>query len=158
MADSKKLKQHFLLPGALFVKDEDYAITTVLGSCIAICIWDKTLLKGGINHYKLPLWNGEGIPTPKYGNIAINILIEKMFDMGCKRSNLTAKVFGGGAVLKGTKGVMNVGKRNIDVAWDMLNIEKIPVIASSVGGENSRKIIFSTNDGSVLMKKSHSVL
>ncbi|MBF0380462.1 MAG: chemotaxis protein CheD [Magnetococcales bacterium] len=154
MYDKGKLKQHFLMPGALFVKDDDYAITTVLGSCIAICIWDKSLLKGGMNHYKLPLWNGDGLPTPKYGNIAINVLVEKMLAMGCKRKNLTAKVFGGGAVLKGNAGVMNVGERNIEVAWDILKVEKIPVVASSVGGEESRKIIFSTRDGSVMMKKS----
>ncbi|MBF0445367.1 MAG: chemotaxis protein CheD, partial [Magnetococcales bacterium] len=133
---------------------DDYTITTVLGSCIAICIWDNNLLKGGMNHYKLPLWNGDGLPTPKYGNIAINVLIEKMFEMGCQRSNLIAKVFGGGAVLQGTAGVMNVGERNIEVAWDILKIEKIPVVASSVGGLDSRKIIFSTRDGSVMMKKS----
>ncbi len=150
---SQNSNQHFLLPGAVFAKDGDYLITTVLGSCIAICLHDPRMKKGGMNHYKLPLWNGEGLPTPKYGNIAINVLIENMLEMGCDRKNLTAKVFGGGAVLKGAEGVLNVGERNIEVARDILAKERIPVVASCVGGEASRKIIMNTRDGAIKMKK-----
>ncbi|MBF0165687.1 MAG: chemotaxis protein CheD, partial [Magnetococcales bacterium] len=64
------------MPGALFAQNGAYVITTVLGSCIAVCLWDRMRKEGGMNHYKLPLWNGDGLPSPKYGNIAIAKLIE----------------------------------------------------------------------------------
>lgn len=106
-----------------------------------------------MNHYKLPLWNGDGLPSPKFGNIAIAKLIERLDEMGCQRRNIVAKVFGGGAVIKSTSGLLNVGERNIEVAVDYLARENIPIIASDMGGDYSRKIIFHTEDGSILMKK-----
>ena len=146
----------FLLPGAIFAKDGDYIITTVLGSCIAVCLWDPRLKRGGMNHYKLPLWNGDGLASPKFGNIAIVKLIESMLDMGCNQRELKAKVFGGGAVIRSSSGFLNVGERNIEIARDVLAQEKIPIIASDVGGESSRKIIFNTQTGGILMKKAQS--
>ena len=154
MGIESKSNKPFLLPGALFAKDGDYLITTVLGSCIAVCLWDPRLKRGGMNHYKLPLWNGDGLPSPKFGNIAIIKLIENMLNMGCNQRELTAKVFGGGAVIRSSSGFLNVGERNIEIAKDVLAQENVPIIASDVGGEQSRKIIFNTQTGGILMKKS----
>ncbi|MEO5378808.1 MAG: chemotaxis protein CheD [Magnetococcus sp. DMHC-6] len=145
----------FLLPGAIFAKNGAYVITTVLGSCIAVCMWDTSRKVGGMNHYKLPLWNGDGLPSPKFGNIAIEKLLEALLDMGCQKRNIIAKVFGGGAVIQSSSGLLNVGERNIDAARDILNQLGIPIVASDVGGELSRKIIFNTEDGSILMKKAN---
>lgn len=153
MQSGDKEKTPFLLPGALFAKDGDYIITTVLGSCIAVCLWDRVLKKGGMNHFKLPLWNGDGLPSPKFGNIAIEKLTENLLDMGCQKRNLVAKVFGGGAVIQSSSGLLNVGERNIEVARDYLAKANIPIVASDVGGVQSRKVIFNTADGSILMKK-----
>ncbi|MBF0309210.1 MAG: chemotaxis protein CheD [Magnetococcales bacterium] len=146
-------QQPFLLPGAIFCKNGDYVVTTVLGSCIAVCLWDCVMKRGGMNHYKLPLWNGDGLPSPKFGNIAITKLLEMMLDMGCRRENLKAKVFGGGAVIRSESGLLNVGERNIQVARDMLHQQRLPIVAADVGGIQSRKVIFNTLDGSILMKK-----
>ncbi|MBF0459775.1 MAG: chemotaxis protein CheD [Magnetococcales bacterium] len=156
MVNEPETSKPFLLPGALFAKDGDYVITTVLGSCIAVCLWDPRLRKGGMNHYKLPLWNGDGLPSPKFGNIAIVKLIEHMLEMGCSKRELKAKVFGGGAVLQSSSGFLNVGQRNIEVAHEFLAQAQIPIIASDMGGEVSRKVIFNTQDGSILMKRSQS--
>ena len=130
----------FLLPGALFAKDGGYVITTVLGSCVAVCLWDPRLKKGGMNHYKLPLWNGDGLPSPKFGNIAIIKLIEKMLSLGCDKRDLKAKVFGGGAVIRSSSGFLNVGERNIEIARDVLAQEKIPIIAADLGGNKAEKL------------------
>lgn len=148
-----KENKPFLLPGALFAKNGDYIITTVLGSCIAVCLWDQSMKRGGMNHYKLPLWNGDGLPSPKFCNIAIEKLIEQMLSFGCNKKSIKAKVFGGAAVIKSASGLLNVGERNIEVATDLLARERIPIVASDVGGEQSRKIIFNTADGGILMKK-----
>lgn len=141
---------HYLFPSTLFADKNPYRITTVLGSCIALCLYDPAKKIGGMNHYMLPLWNGEGLASPKYGNIAIERLIERMLLMGSVRGNLQAKVFGGGDVLKIVNPGLSIGKRNIELVVNILNKERIRLVASSVGGEHGRKIIFNTYNGEVL--------
>ncbi len=144
---------HFLHPGGLFAQNKEYIVTTILGSCVSICLWDPVLRIGGINHYLLALWNGEGLPSPKYGNIAITKLVERILALGSKKQNLKAKVFGGATVIRGSNGFLNVSQRNITLAENILQCERIPVISCDVGGNRGRKIIFNTNSGGVLVKK-----
>ncbi|MGD0283136.1 MAG: chemotaxis protein CheD [Dissulfurispiraceae bacterium] len=144
---------YYLYPGLLFAQKDMCMVTTVLGSCVSVCLWDPVLNIGGINHYMLPLWNGEGLPSPKYGSVAIPKLIEKMLSLGCRWENLKAKVFGGGAVMQISSGLLNVGERNIILAEDMLADENIPIISKDVGGNHGRKLIFCTQSGTVLVKK-----
>lgn len=144
---------HYLLPGNLFAHSHSHVVTTVLGSCVSVCLWDPGKKIGGINHYMLPLWNGEGLASPKYGNIAIDKLIEKMLELGCERRSLRAKVFGGGEMFRVTNAVMNIGERNIVLAQDVLSDKKIPIIASDVGGKTGRKLIYDTGTGAISMKR-----
>jgi len=144
---------HFLYPGTLFAKKGEYIVTTILGSCVSVCLWDPVLKVGGINHYMLALWNGEGLPSPKYGNIAIEKLIEKVLGFGSRKQNLKAKVFGGGEVLQSSSGLLNISKRNIEVATNMLDEAHIPIVASDVGGSLGRKLIYNTETGGVLLRK-----
>ena len=144
--------KHFLYPAALFVNSKPYEVSTILGSCVAVCLWDPYTQIGGINHYMLPLWNGQGLASPKYGNIAIQKLLEKLLALGCKKHNLRAKVFGGAEVIDTNVTQFHIGQRNIVIAFDMLAEEKIPVLSSSVGGKHGRKIIFFTNTGEVMQR------
>jgi len=144
--------KHFLYPGALFLNTEPYLITTILGSCVAICLYDKVLKIGGMNHYMLPLWNGQGLASPRYGNIAIKKLLDNMESMGSSRSNIKAKVFGGAEIISTSISQFMIGDRNIIIAKDILNEEKIQIVASSVGGKLGRKIIFDTYTGEVRQK------
>ncbi|ABK43525.1 CheD [Magnetococcus marinus MC-1] len=153
MVAGSEIGTHFLLPGTLYAKPGVHRITTVLGSCVAICLWDQRRREGGMNHFKLPLWNGDGLPSPKFGNIATEKLLENLLLMGCDRRQMQAKVFGGAAVLNHQSGLLNVGERNIQVAMDMLRQFKIPVTAQDLGGEMSRKIVMDTSTGSILMKR-----
>ena len=146
-------KTHYLMAGNLFVPEEAHLVTTVLGSCVSVCLWDSILRFGGINHYMLPFWNGEGLASPKYGNIAIAKLIERLQDLGSQKRNLRAKVFGGGIVLNVKNPFMNIGERNIQLAEDQLRSEGIPIVSADTGGNVGRKIIFNTGTGMVLMKK-----
>lgn len=139
----------YLFPSNLYVAKKGAHVTTILGSCVAVCLYDATSKKGGINHYMLPLWNGKGLASPKYGNIAIEQLIEKMIGEGVQKENLVAKVFGGA---NQTNSSMQIGNRNIQLALDLLKKHKIKVVAKSVGGEIGRKIIFDTNSGEVRLK------
>lgn len=146
-------KTHYLMAGNLFVPEETHLVTTVLGSCVSVCLWDSVQHIGGINHYMLPFWNGEGLASPKYGNIAITKLIERLQDLGSLKRNLRAKVFGGGIVLNVTNPFMNIGERNIQLADDLLRSEGISVMSADTGGYVGRKIIFNTGTGMVLVKK-----
>lgn len=144
---------HYLLAGSLFAHEERHLVTTVLGSCVSVCLWDQALRQGGINHFMLPFWNGEGLASPKYGNIAIVKLIEKMLGLGSARRDLRAKVFGGGVVLNVTNPFMNIGERNAQLAEDLLAAENIPILSADTGGNVGRKLIFNTETGVVMVKK-----
>ena len=146
------IKTHYLFPGTILVAREPYLVTTVLGSCVAVCIWHPKAGVGGINHYLLPLWNGEGLPTPKYGNIAIEKLIEKMESLGSKKSNMIAKVFGGGNIFESKLEQFQIGERNIAIAKQVLEEHRIKIVGSSTGGNLGRKIQYLTSTGEVRQK------
>ena len=146
------INTYFLYPAALYATKEPTIINTILGSCVAICVWDKVLKTGGMNHYMLPFWNGQGLASPKYGNIAIEKLIQKMANMGSHKRSLITKVFGGGEVILVNSSTFNIGLRNIEIAFSSIQDYKLPIIAKSVGGKLGRKIQFNTLTGEVKMK------
>ena len=146
------LKTYYLYPANIFASREMYQITTLLGSCVAVCLYDTRQRFGGMNHFMLPLWNGTGLASPKFGNIAIQQLVTKMENLGSDRKDLIAKVFGGAAVLEVSSEFFNVGSRNADVALAELAAQGIKVVASSIKGDKARKIIFNTFTGEVRQK------
>lgn len=143
--------RHYLNPCMLIAGREELEVTTILGSCVSVCLWDAHLSCGGINHFMLPLWNGEGLPTPKFGNVAIDKLLGKMLAFGCRKEHLVAKCFGGASVIDDAKGVMRIGARNIALAEEILAILGIPIIAKDVGGLRGMKVIFNTQSGVALV-------
>lgn len=146
------LPVHFLYPAELYVSKAPYQINTILGSCVAVCLFDPITKIGGMNHFMLPYWNGQGLASPKYGNIAIEKLIDKLISMGCSKTNLKAKIFGGGEVIETQVVQFHIGTRNIEIARNALDENKIPIISSSVGGKLGRKIEFNTSTGDVRQK------
>lgn len=151
MSSEETVKTHFLYPGTIFAEPCEYQISTVLGSCVAVCLWDQVIRRGGMNHMMLPLWNGEGLATPKYGNIAMEKLLDKVLSIGCRREHLVAKVFGGANVSGSGLEVFMIGDRNILLAFQMLEEFGIPVVAKDVGGRVGRKIVMNSASGVVLV-------
>ena len=147
----KDQTQYYLYPSTIIVRNEGF-IQTVLGSCVAVCLFDPRNQRGGMNHYMLPFWNGEGLETPRYGNVAIPKLIFEMLDNGSQKKDLVAKLFGGGKILGEGNSFFHVGEKNIDVAVRLLKEFGIPVTASSTGGERGRKIWFNTVSGEVIQQ------
>jgi chemotaxis protein CheD len=144
------IQQHYLYPSTLFASKDEKVILTVLGSCVSVCLWDSALHYGGMNHYMLPLWNGDGLASPKYGNIANEKLLNKMLSYGSDIRNIKAKIFGGGEVIETQIKMFNIGERNALIALDFLKENNISVIAKSLGGKHGRKILFNTSTGEVL--------
>ena len=142
----------FIHVGQIHVDFAPYAISTVLGSCVAVCIYDSKLGIGGMNHYLLPFWNGHGLQTSKFGNISIPKLIESMQERGSRIEAMEAKIFGGASMNTSASENMMIGQKNIIVAKEILQEYNIPIVAEDVGGQQGRKIQFNLEKGKVLLK------
>lgn len=145
-----------ILPGEYYFTRKPMLIVTVLGSCVAACLRDRTTGIGGMNHFMLPD-SGQDQNNPlgesaRYGTYAMEVLINQLLKMGAKRGNFEAKVFGGGAVLRGFT-VANIGEKNAEFVLKFLNTEKIPVVAQDLLDIYPRKVYFFPHTGLVRVKK-----
>ncbi len=143
----KSLPKQLLYPADIFVDKSPHIVSTVLGSCVSVCLYDRVLQRGAINHFILPLWNGHDLSTMKYGNLAIIRILEELLILGSKYEDIEAGVFGGAEVLTGAPTNFHIGRRNARIAVEILNEFKIPIIQSNLGGNRGRKIIFNTLTG-----------
>lgn len=149
-----------ILPGECYVSTQDEGIHTVLGSCISVCIRDRRLGIGGMNHFMLPVQEGDkGIsrqnsinPALCYGNWAMEFLINAILKQGGKRENFEVKMFGGGRVLAGMTNI-DIGARNIEFARSYLEAEKLNLVAEDVGDICPRKILFFPKTGVVKLRR-----
>jgi chemotaxis protein CheD len=147
-------QKYYLHPGGLFVSRDNCAVTTILGSCVSVCLWDPETKIGGMNHYLLPNFFAEGVASPRFGDIAIKALIEKLLALGARKPQLRSKIFGGACVLEAFQNREDhLGIKNIRVARTLLEEEGIPLISHDVGGRRGRKLIFHTDDGAVWIRE-----
>jgi len=143
----------YLHPGQVFVSPAPTEVTTILGSCVAVCVFDPVLRVGGTNHYLLPHWVGDGLSSTRFGNVAVRCLIDKMLALGGRKQSLQAKVFGGACMVDAFEdGGGRLGAKNADLALRILRQEGIPVVAEDVGGRRGRKVIFHTDTGVALVR------
>jgi chemotaxis protein CheD len=140
-----------VLPGEYFVSAEELVIMTVLGSCIAACLWDSRARVGGMNHFMLPDGDG-GEGSGRYGSYAMELLINEMLKLGARRETMQAKVFGGGQVMAGFT-TMNVGERNTKFVLEYLSTERIPIVSQDVLDIHPRKVCFFPETGKALVKR-----
>lgn len=148
-----------LLPGEFYVTKDDEMITTVLGSCISACIRDSATGIGGMNHFMLPQTTHSKLNSRaesvvgnafRYGNFAMEHLINTILQQGGKRKNLEVKLFGGSKIIA-TLG--DVGQRNIDFVLDYIDTESLKLISQDLGDIYPRKVNFFPQTGRVRMKK-----
>ena len=143
-----------ILPGEYYFTGRDMLIVTVLGSCVSACIRDRATGLGGMNHFMLPDGGDSGpvSASMRYGGYAMEVLINDLLKAGARREHLEAKVFGGGAVLRGLT-ALNVGERNAAFVTSFLKTERIPVLAEDLNDVHPRKVYFFPRTGKVLVKK-----
>lgn len=140
-----------VLPGEYFVGRERLTIVTVLGSCIAACLWDSRACVGGMNHFMLP--EGEsGDTSGRYGSYAMELLINEMMKLGARRETLQAKIFGGGQVMHNFT-TLNVGERNTRFVQNYLATERIPIVSEDVLDIHPRKVVFFPVTGKAMVKR-----
>jgi chemotaxis protein CheD len=147
------MKKIILGIGDVIVSEEPSVMQTVLGSCVAVCLWDKEKIFGGVNHYMLPKFM-EGIKNPQYcGPESIDRLVDYFLKNGSIPSNIKAKVFGGGNVVKSLSGGFDIGSENVKVAKKKLMQYGIPIVRELTGGDSGMKILFYSETGKVFVKK-----
>lgn len=142
---------HFLHAGQVHISQSAQSIVMILGSCAAVCIWDSIHAIGGATHFLLPVWDGRGVASPRYGNVAINALLQKLIEAGAHKEHLRAKVFGGGCLFDSMRGQTpireHLGKRNVQTALEILAKEHIPVISVEAGIDKGQRVVFHPNTG-----------
>ncbi|MCP4670035.1 MAG: chemotaxis protein CheD [Desulfobacula sp.] len=143
---------YLLQPGYIYVPEKAVSISTVIGSGVAVCIFNKKTRIGGMNHFQLPFMSAKGKTTAMYGNIATITLIKMMlsFNQRTRVKNLEAQIFGGAYNPENSD--KDVGKQNIEMAHKILNQNQIAIISEDTGGKKGRKVVFniSTNEAAVL--------
>lgn len=148
-----------ILPGEFYVSKSGEIISTVLGSCISVCIRDTVMGIGGMNHFMLPEEGDFSSPSwvsdadskmARYGNWAIEFLINELVKNGADRKRFEVKIFGGGQVVAD---MSDVGQRNILFAFSYFQSEGFTIAATDVGDAFPRKVLYFSDTGKVLLKK-----
>lgn len=147
-----------ILPGEYYVTNGNELVTTVLGSCISACIRDRVFGIGGMNHFMLPTsdtgsWHGSDnalSTATRYGNYAMEHMINDILANGGHRSHLEVKIIGGGRII----GAMtDVGGRNIEFVREYIRTEGLRLLGEDVGDIYPRKVVFFPATGRVRVKK-----
>ena len=148
-----------IMPGEYYVTTHGEMIATVLGSCVAACIRDIKLNIGGMNHFMLPeigktnkqKWEDTPVSfETRYGNVAMERLINVIIANGGNRKNMEVKLFGGSKVLDMTT---DIGGKNIEFVKHYLQVERLGIAAIDVGGVYPRKVLYYPSSGRVKIKK-----
>ncbi|HVL02520.1 MAG TPA: chemoreceptor glutamine deamidase CheD [Dongiaceae bacterium] len=148
-----------ILPGEFYVSTAGEMIVTVLGSCISACIRDRNNGIGGMNHFMLPMQREATTANPtlvsesaRYGNWAMEYLINEILKNGGDKRNLEVKIFGGGRVLENMQQI-DVGQQNIQFVRRFIVHEALYLAAEDVGGIYPRKVLYFPDTGSVKVRK-----
>jgi chemotaxis protein CheD len=150
-----------LMPGEYYVTLHNEGVYTTLGSCISACIRDRVAGIGGMNHFMLPAsadmngWKSAGLSViNRYGNFAMEHLINDILKNGGKRQNLEVKVFGGGRIIAN---MTDVGMRNINFVRDYIQTEGLKIVSEDVGDVYPRMVVYFPATGKVRVKRLRSV-
>jgi len=142
-----------IMAGEYHVGSGEQLIETVLGSCVAVCLWDQHHRLGGMNHFMLP---GADVSleeaTGRHGLYSMELLINDMMHRGSARSLLQAKVFGAGAMMASVTPERSVARANERFVRDVLANEGIPIACADLGGNAGRRICFFLDTGKVKVR------
>jgi chemotaxis protein CheD len=143
----------YLQAGQLVVSPEPSVIMTILGSCVAICVWDVRLRIGGMNHYMLPFQAATEAATTRFGTVAWKRLLERLTSFGSRRRDLRAGIFGGACVMETFRGGDHIGKRNADLAETLVTESGVAIVQRDIEGSQGRKVTFETDTGHVTIRR-----
>jgi chemotaxis protein CheD len=148
-----------LMPGEYYVTRHEEVIATVLGSCVSACIRDARLGYGGMNHFMLPLdgsmgqsvWGSASSTATRYGNVAMERLINDILKMGGRRENLEIKLVGGGRMLADV--TTDIGARNIEFVRRYVAEEGFKVLGEDLGDVYPRRVLYFPQTGRIRVRR-----
>ncbi|ACB33795.1 CheD [Leptothrix cholodnii SP-6] len=146
-----------LMPGQLYFGNQPSAVRTLLGSCVAVTLWHPKRRIGGMCHYLLPERNGgAGLPRDgRYGTDAIELLVEAVHHMGTHCHDYEAHLYGGADTLPGHLAHKpNVGVRNIEIGWSLVDRHGFQLMGVDVGDNVPRTVRLNMKTGEVQMRRS----
>lgn len=144
---------HYLTPGNIFASGEPTIITTIVGSCVAICLWEPALGVGGVNHYVLPSCPNLNLALGRFGDTAFQQLVDRLAALGATPRSLQARLVGGACMISAFRERdSHLGHQNVAVGLMMLRAAGIRVVQQDTGGSQGRKLIFRTDDGSAAIQ------
>ena len=146
------MKKKIIISEEIFISEEQIEITTMLGSSVAITIYDRVLKNGGLLHFLEPNWNGIGIQSCKYGDVGTSEIIQMFLKNGSLKENLIANIIGGATIGKFDIEILPIGIRNVQSAKRVLDKEDIAVDIVEVGKEVGRYLSFNSETGEVKIK------
>lgn len=150
--DYERIARH-INPGGWAIETER-PIATLLGSCVAVCLYDAKLRIGGMNHFLLPSRGGSASTDTDVilnGDYSMEVLVNGLLNKGARKDRLVAKAFGGGTIVTSIR--MAIGERNSEFAREWLSREGIPLLASDFNGPWSRKVVFVPNSGEAFCRR-----
>jgi chemotaxis protein CheD len=139
----------YLHPGHVYASTTPSRVTTILGSCVALTLWDSRLRIGGINHYLIPQAVRSSMATARIGSKAIESLMEGLARLGSSRLDLEAGVFGGACLHEAFRRREHLGDKNVALALEWLDRARIPITMRDCGGRRGRKLVFCSDVGHV---------
>jgi chemotaxis protein CheD len=142
---------YFLKPGYIFLADKPTIISTVLGSCVSVCMYDRKRRVGAMNMFLYPVVTEKSKATAMYGNVSTLMLIRMMENNGSKKKHLEAQVIGGGHNPEVSE--KNIGMENVNIALKVLEKQGIAVVSKDEGGEKGRKVVFNTATSEIAVFK-----
>ncbi len=152
----KKLKKTVVTisPGGLYITNKDEVISTVLGSCISVCVWDAAHGIGGMNHFMIPGSDyeiGKSLPEDlfRFGSYSMDYMLKQFDSMGANKNLLELKVFGGGAIISSS---CDVGSANIQFIQEYIDSHQLSMANQDLGGELPRKVNYFVETGKAYVK------
>jgi len=146
-----QLQEYFLNAGYIFVPAVPTLISAVLGSCVAVCLWDRKRVYGGMNHFLFPTTRDPAQATAQYGNVATRALVRFFLEAGSKVKHLEAQIFGGAHPADGSSEAVRVSRENVAVARNTLMKSKIRIVSEDIGGNKGRKLVYNNLTNEVLV-------
>ena len=144
-------ENYFLKPGYIYIAERPTIISSVLGSCVSVCLYDRRRKVGGMNHFQLPFMDDPSKATAIYGNVSLITLIRMMTKEGTDPGHIEAQIYGGAHNPKIF--LKNIGHENVRMARRILSRKKIQVVSEDVGGRKGRKILFDTGKNETVVLK-----
>lgn len=142
---------YFLEPGYVYVSRRPVTIRAVVGSCVAVCLWDHAVAMGGMSHFVRPWAHDPNDATPRFGNAALSALVRMLEELGAKRHSMSAQILGGASPPGHDE--IPLGRQNVEAAREMMRRRDIPIVGEDVEGKVGRKLAFDTGTGQLAVLK-----